>query len=197
MRSRGCSPPTGHVYYGVPVRIQFHPKCSSAHVTEGLLCAGPWEYSREFALGPARVPTVDPSPVRNAVASGGLGWGGQLVKASLWPDPHLKVCVCILHSSPGDPLLLGLKLAVVSDAQENRKRAGLLPRVNGRACPGRCFFLSLSPSQHEAAGAWPCPVPGTWKASGVHRKLYSFIPATNNYGEPTHRSGFLALGQQQ
>lgn len=39
-------------------------------------------------LGPALAPTTELRTEKNA-----QGWGGQLVTASFWPDPHLNACV--------------------------------------------------------------------------------------------------------
>ena len=139
MQRRGCSPPTGRVYTGALVRIQFCPKFSPAPIIEGPLGAGPCGCSKELLLGPALVPTTELHTEKNA-----QGWGGRLVTAPLWPDLHLNVCVCVLQSFPDDPLFLGSKPAPVSDAPEKPAPTGPLPCVNGGTCPGGCF-LFLSP----------------------------------------------------
>lgn len=93
--------------------------------------------------------------------------------------------MCVLQSFPDDPLCLGSKLALVSDAQEKPERAGLLLRVNGGACPGDAFsFLSpLLGMREQERGPARC-LEHRRSQEWVDCKLYSFIPAKNiSYGE--------------
>ena len=160
MQRRVCSPPTGRVYTGALVRIQFCPRFSPAPIIEGLLCAGPCGCSKELVLGSALVPTTELRTGKNAP-----GWGGRLATAPLWPDPHLDVCVpACCRASPMTPCFWGQSLHL-SQRHQGSPRAPVSSHVL-MVGPVPSGAFSFSPPL-SASGSKSMVLPGAWNMEGL------------------------------
>lgn len=169
MQRRGCHPPTGRVYPGALVRLQFCPKFSPAPIIEGLLGAGPcpcahrWTAYREERTG--------------------LGWpaGHSITLARSAPEHVCAFCRASLMT----PCVWGQSLRLF----QMHKRS-LNVRVSSHVLmvgpvPGEAFsflspLLGMRGQERGPAGCLQHGRPREW----VDCKLYSFIPAKNiSYGE--------------